>query len=92
MVDVPKHVAGKQCPLCLLQNTCLGPSCLGLSGIYNNPSQHNYKVAILGNTSTPGNQTREDASDSVIPGLLFIDDTDMPAKWYGYSILVSHFQ
>ena len=46
VVDVPKHVAGKQCPLCLLQNTCLGQSCLGLSGIYIIPSQHNFKVSI----------------------------------------------
>ena len=33
MIGVPKHLAGKQCPLCLVKNTCLGPSCLGLSGI-----------------------------------------------------------
>ena len=39
MIDVPKHLAGKQCPLCSVKNTCLGPSCLGpsclgLSGKY----------------------------------------------------------
>ena len=32
-IDVPKQFAGKQCPLCLVKNTCLGPSCLGLSGV-----------------------------------------------------------
>ena len=34
IIDVPKEFAGKQCPLCLLKNTCLGPACLGLSGMY----------------------------------------------------------
>ena len=34
MIGVPKQLAGKQCPLCLVKNTCLGPSCLGLSGKY----------------------------------------------------------
>ena len=34
LVGVPKQLAGKQCPLCLVKNTCLGPSCLGLSGKY----------------------------------------------------------
>ena len=37
MIDIPKHLAGKQCPLCLVKNTCLGPSCLGLSGILASP-------------------------------------------------------
>ena len=31
-IDVPKQVAGKQCPLCLVQSICLGPSCLKVSG------------------------------------------------------------
>ena len=34
MIDIPKHLPGKQCPLCVVKNTCLGPSCLGLSGKY----------------------------------------------------------
>ena len=32
-VGVSKQVAGKQCPLCIDNNTCLGSSCLGTSGI-----------------------------------------------------------
>ena len=32
-IDVPKEVAGKQCPLCAAKNICLGPSCLKRSGI-----------------------------------------------------------
>ena len=92
MIDVPKHVAGKQCPLCLVQNTCLGPFCLGLSGKYIIPAQHKYEVYISGKTSAPGSQTREDASESGIPGLLFVDNPDVPAKWYGFIILFSHLQ
>ena len=34
-IDVPQEFAGKQCPLCLIKNTCLGTSCLGLSGMCN---------------------------------------------------------
>ena len=33
-IDVPQQFAGKQCPLCLVKNICLGPSCLGLSGLF----------------------------------------------------------
>ena len=35
-IDVPKELAGKHCPLCSVQNICLGPSCLKFSGIYFN--------------------------------------------------------
>ena len=32
-LGIPEEVAGKSCPLCVLNCTCLGPSCLGNQGL-----------------------------------------------------------
>ena len=85
-VGVSKQTAGKQCPLCAVQNTCLGPSCLGLPGIKCFFALHVHVDAnnnlFLEKLSPGNNDTRTSAPDSGVPGLNFVESLDKPNKWY----------
>ena len=50
-IGVPSECAGRQCYLCVLGNECLGPSCLGYSGKFENQFELEYQfIETLGTT------------------------------------------
>ena len=82
-IDVPKDMAGKQCPLCSVQNICLGPSCLKFSGISIFSILYNKKCPFSVNRTLALDQTRNSEPCSYLPGLHLADCPDKPIKWYG---------
>ena len=81
-IDVPKDVAGKQCPLCSVENICLGPSCLKFSGKFIFSILYNKKSPFSVNRTLALDQTRDSVPTSYIPGLHFADCPDKPTNWY----------
>ena len=46
-LGVAREDAGKHCPLCRLKGCCLGPNCLGNSGILQTLNKRNDKVTMM---------------------------------------------